>query len=214
MCILDNGARLCCASAPMRKWAGHWSSCWPTWSLGSSRSCRWCLLAAPTSLLLWVTEYVSAPATKRALLIAWGPLNPAQVGLCFSPAKVHIYYCLCYMTLIFSLGYEITFSLLNPDPKSHRLHWDIEGGVETYIRPLLTKLAPLANFSIDSQVLYTQPCSIYTLITHAKLIDSILVHRFCTTPCWVLTHALTAAGVLTRSMLTVLPMSSTLWKQD
>lgn len=58
------------------------------------------------------------------------------------------------MILIFSLGYEITFSLLNPDPKSHRLHWDIEGGVETYIQPLLTKLAPLANFSIDSQVLY------------------------------------------------------------
>ncbi|KAM6983349.1 GPI transamidase component PIG-S [Tautogolabrus adspersus] len=53
-----------------------------------------------------------------------------------------------------SPGYEITFSLLNPDPKSHRLHWDIEGGVETYIQPLLTKLSPLANFSIDSQTLY------------------------------------------------------------
>ncbi|XP_070839843.1 GPI transamidase component PIG-S [Chaetodon trifascialis] len=53
-----------------------------------------------------------------------------------------------------SPGYEITFSLLNPDPKSHRLHWDIEGAVETYIQPLLTKLAPLANFSIDSQTLY------------------------------------------------------------
>nr|XP_046266224.1 GPI transamidase component PIG-S [Scatophagus argus] len=53
-----------------------------------------------------------------------------------------------------SPGYEITFSLLNPDPKSHRLHWDIEGAVETYIQPLITKLAPLANFSIDSQTLY------------------------------------------------------------
>ncbi|XP_074529020.1 GPI transamidase component PIG-S isoform X2 [Halichoeres trimaculatus] len=53
-----------------------------------------------------------------------------------------------------SPGYEITFSLLNPDPQSHRLHWDIEGAVETYIQPLLTKLAPLANFSIDSQTLY------------------------------------------------------------
>ncbi|XP_070699697.1 GPI transamidase component PIG-S [Pempheris klunzingeri] len=53
-----------------------------------------------------------------------------------------------------SPGYEITFSLLNPDPKSHRLHWDIEGAVQTYIQPLLTKLAPLANFSIDSQTLY------------------------------------------------------------
>uniref|UniRef100_A0A7N8YFA0 Phosphatidylinositol glycan anchor biosynthesis, class S n=1 Tax=Mastacembelus armatus TaxID=205130 RepID=A0A7N8YFA0_9TELE len=53
-----------------------------------------------------------------------------------------------------SPGYEITFSLLNPDPKSHRLHWDIEGAVQTYIQPLLTKLAPVANFSIDSQTLY------------------------------------------------------------
>ncbi|KAF3706534.1 GPI transamidase component PIG-S Phosphatidylinositol-glycan biosynthesis class S protein [Channa argus] len=53
-----------------------------------------------------------------------------------------------------SPGYEITFSLLNPDPKYHRLHWDIEGAVQTYVQPLLTKLAPVANFSIDSQTLY------------------------------------------------------------
>lgn len=52
----------------------------------------------------------------------------------------------------FPLGYEITFSLLNPDPKSHQLHWDIEGGVQTYIQPFLTKLSSVANFSIDSQV--------------------------------------------------------------
>uniref|UniRef100_A0A8C7X628 Phosphatidylinositol glycan anchor biosynthesis, class S n=1 Tax=Oryzias sinensis TaxID=183150 RepID=A0A8C7X628_9TELE len=53
-----------------------------------------------------------------------------------------------------SPGYEITFSLLNPDPRSHRLHWDIEGAVQTYIQPFLTKLSPLANFSIDSQMLH------------------------------------------------------------
>ncbi|TSP68488.1 GPI transamidase component PIG-S [Bagarius yarrelli] len=53
-----------------------------------------------------------------------------------------------------SPGYEITFSLLNPDPKSHRLHWDIEGAVRSYILPLLNKLSPIANFSVDSQVLY------------------------------------------------------------
>ncbi|KAM7374357.1 hypothetical protein PAMP_007021 [Pampus punctatissimus] len=53
-----------------------------------------------------------------------------------------------------SPGYEITFSLLNPDPQSHRLHWDIEGAVQTYIQPLLKKLSPVANFSIDSQTLH------------------------------------------------------------
>ncbi|XP_077448910.1 GPI transamidase component PIG-S [Stigmatopora argus] len=53
-----------------------------------------------------------------------------------------------------SPGYEITFNLLNPDPKSHRLHWDIEGAVDTYVHPLLSKLGLLANFSVDSQTLY------------------------------------------------------------
>ncbi|MCI4386381.1 hypothetical protein PGIGA_G00061660 [Pangasianodon gigas] len=53
-----------------------------------------------------------------------------------------------------SPGYEITFSLLNPDPKSHNLHWDIEGAVHSYIQPLLDKLSPIANFSVDSQILY------------------------------------------------------------
>ncbi|XP_066552081.1 GPI transamidase component PIG-S [Amia ocellicauda] len=53
-----------------------------------------------------------------------------------------------------SPGYEITFSLLNPDPKSHDLHWDIEGAVKGYIQPLLDKLTPIANFSVDSQILY------------------------------------------------------------
>ncbi|KAL7853637.1 hypothetical protein AOLI_G00204810 [Acnodon oligacanthus] len=53
-----------------------------------------------------------------------------------------------------SPGYEITFSLLNPDPKSHSLHWDIEGAVNSYIQPLLDKLNPIANFSVDSQILY------------------------------------------------------------
>nr|XP_057942639.1 GPI transamidase component PIG-S [Doryrhamphus excisus] len=53
-----------------------------------------------------------------------------------------------------SPGYEITFSLLNPDPKSHQLYWDIEGAVQSYIQPLLSKLGPVANFSVDSQTLH------------------------------------------------------------
>ncbi|XP_039613183.1 GPI transamidase component PIG-S isoform X1 [Polypterus senegalus] len=53
-----------------------------------------------------------------------------------------------------SPGYEITFSLLNPDPKSHDLHWDIEEAVDKYIQPFLDKLSGVANFSVDSQILY------------------------------------------------------------
>lgn len=53
-----------------------------------------------------------------------------------------------------SLGYEITFSLLNPDPKSHDVDWDIEGAVNHYVQPILDKLNLVANFSVDSQILY------------------------------------------------------------
>ncbi|XP_061461115.1 GPI transamidase component PIG-S [Rhineura floridana] len=53
-----------------------------------------------------------------------------------------------------SLGYEITFSLLNPDPSAHRVSWDIEGAIERYVKPLLGKLSMVAEFSVDSQILY------------------------------------------------------------
>ncbi|XP_065550931.1 GPI transamidase component PIG-S isoform X1 [Lathamus discolor] len=53
-----------------------------------------------------------------------------------------------------SLGYEITFSLLNPDPKSHDVHWAIEDAVTRYVQPVLDKLSLVANFSVDSQILY------------------------------------------------------------
>lgn len=51
-----------------------------------------------------------------------------------------------------SAGYEITFSLLNPDPKSHAVDWDIEDAVNRYVQPILDKLSLVANFSVDSQV--------------------------------------------------------------
>nr|KAF6289686.1 phosphatidylinositol glycan anchor biosynthesis class S [Pipistrellus kuhlii] len=53
-----------------------------------------------------------------------------------------------------SLGYEITFSLLNPDPKSHDVHWDIQGAVRRYVQPFLNALSVTGNFSVDSQILY------------------------------------------------------------
>ncbi|XP_072446205.1 GPI transamidase component PIG-S [Chiloscyllium punctatum] len=53
-----------------------------------------------------------------------------------------------------SLGYEITFSLLNPDPKSHNTCWDIEQAVNNYVQPFLDKMSVFANFSVDSQILY------------------------------------------------------------
>lgn len=86
--------------------------------------------------------------------------------------------------LSFSLGYEITFSLLNPDPKSHRLHWDIEGAVKTYVQPLLTKLAPVANFSIDSQVVSVCE-SAFIMMQFTVLLDTCSSYRSYTMPCSV-----------------------------
>lgn len=133
------------------------------------------------------TESVSALATKRASLTVWEPLNPAQVSLCLSTdIEVHKlnYISPPVLCVFFSSGYEITFSLLNPDPKSHRLHWDIESAVQTYIQPLLTKLAPLANFSIDSQVLCVRMCECTArwkdaqlpCVNERLLTDSVLHH--------------------------------------
>ncbi|XP_070591598.1 GPI transamidase component PIG-S [Erythrolamprus reginae] len=75
-----------------------------------------------------------------------------------------------------SFGYEITFSLLNPDPKAHDVHWDIEGALQRFVKPLLQKLSPLAEFSVDSQILYyaalgvtprfDPPSASYTLSVH------------------------------------------------
>lgn len=60
---------------------------------------------------------------------------------------------LASLTPVF-IGYEITFSLLNPDPKSHDVHWDIEGAVRRYVQPFLNALRAVGNFSVDSQILY------------------------------------------------------------
>lgn len=60
--------------------------------------------------------------------------------------------CQCLTGCGSSAGYEITFSLLNPDPKSHAVDWDIEDAVNRYVQPILDKLSLVANFSVDSQV--------------------------------------------------------------
>ncbi|KGL93425.1 GPI transamidase component PIG-S, partial [Charadrius vociferus] len=49
-----------------------------------------------------------------------------------------------------SLGTDV----LNPDPKSHAVEWDIEDAVNRYVQPVLDKLSLVANFSVDSQILY------------------------------------------------------------
>uniref|UniRef100_A0A8B9R0G0 Phosphatidylinositol glycan anchor biosynthesis class S n=1 Tax=Anas platyrhynchos TaxID=8839 RepID=A0A8B9R0G0_ANAPL len=98
-------------------------------------------LAALRARLQQLTWVMSLPATSIAAALA-DRVPDGQLG---PDARRH---------LKSSLGYEITFSLLNPDPKSHDVDWDIEGAVGRYVQPVLDKLSVVANFSVDSQILY------------------------------------------------------------
>ncbi|XP_070571818.1 GPI transamidase component PIG-S-like [Ptychodera flava] len=51
-------------------------------------------------------------------------------------------------------GYELTFTLLNPDPSMVVAKWDIADGIRSYLDPFLKKLAEFAEFKVNSQVLY------------------------------------------------------------
>ncbi|XP_026550035.1 GPI transamidase component PIG-S-like [Notechis scutatus] len=73
-------------------------------------------------------------------------------------------------------GYEITFSLLNPDPKAHDVHWDIEGALQRFVKPLLEKLSPLAEFSVDSQILYYAALGVTPRFDSASASYTLSVH--------------------------------------
>ncbi|XP_035690122.1 GPI transamidase component PIG-S-like [Branchiostoma floridae] len=53
-----------------------------------------------------------------------------------------------------NMGYEVTFSLLNPDPSVLDVQWDVEAGTASYLNPFLDRLADVAEFKVFSQVLY------------------------------------------------------------
>ncbi|XP_075912750.1 GPI-anchor transamidase component PIGS [Petromyzon marinus] len=53
-----------------------------------------------------------------------------------------------------SLGYELTFTLLNPDPRRLEVSWDMAAAVEAHLRPFLDKVTHLADFTVSSQVLH------------------------------------------------------------
>ncbi|CAH1233783.1 PIGS [Branchiostoma lanceolatum] len=53
-----------------------------------------------------------------------------------------------------NMGYEVTFSLLNPDPSVLDVQWDMEAATASYLNPFLGRLADVAEFKVFSQVLY------------------------------------------------------------
>lgn len=97
-----------------------------------------------------VGALVRDPALGSAREEGAGPA--ALEKLCHGLGTKGQWLCQCLTGWGSSAGYEITFSLLNPDPKSHAVDWDIEDAVNRYVQPVLDKLSLVANFSVDSQV--------------------------------------------------------------
>ncbi|GAA5825799.1 hypothetical protein JCM11251_000374 [Rhodosporidiobolus azoricus] len=62
----------------------------------------------------------------------------------------------------FSPQYKLVFSLLNQDSSAGGavLDWDIHSLLATHIQPLLSSVAPVHNFTIESQVQYFAPLSV------------------------------------------------------
>ncbi|RKP37695.1 phosphatidylinositol-glycan biosynthesis class S protein, partial [Dimargaris cristalligena] len=51
-------------------------------------------------------------------------------------------------------AYQLSFSLFNGDASSGPTDWAIESALQATIRPFLTRLGPLFNFTVDSQIQY------------------------------------------------------------
>ncbi|XP_071090185.1 GPI transamidase component PIG-S-like [Haliotis cracherodii] len=51
-------------------------------------------------------------------------------------------------------GYDMTFTLVNPQPDILDVQWDVKAGIGAYLKPFLSKLDAFADFTLTSQVLY------------------------------------------------------------
>ncbi|XP_070212014.1 GPI transamidase component PIG-S-like isoform X1 [Littorina saxatilis] len=51
-------------------------------------------------------------------------------------------------------GYDVTFTLVNPQPDVLDVQWNIQAGIEGYLKPFLDKLANFSDISVASQVLH------------------------------------------------------------
>ncbi|KAI9308809.1 phosphatidylinositol-glycan biosynthesis class S protein [Cunninghamella echinulata] len=62
-------------------------------------------------------------------------------------------------TFKYSSRYQVTISLMNDNPKSLAVDWDIRGAVKSYLYPLLKELSDVSNFTVDSQIQNYAPLS-------------------------------------------------------
>ncbi|KAI4496156.1 hypothetical protein M0802_008023 [Mischocyttarus mexicanus] len=83
-----------------------------------------------------------------------------------------------------SSAYDVLITLVNPDPETLQVNWDLQAMTEEYIEPFLDQLSMISNFSVKSQWLYFLPLSV-NLITvpdssrkgkHYALVEDVLPH--------------------------------------
>ncbi|KAI9030062.1 phosphatidylinositol-glycan biosynthesis class S protein [Phycomyces nitens] len=55
-------------------------------------------------------------------------------------------------TLKYSPRYQVTFSLMNNDPRGITVDWDIRDAMKAYVYPFLDQLSMISNFTVDSQI--------------------------------------------------------------
>ncbi|CAO3580701.1 unnamed protein product [Absidia cylindrospora] len=82
----------------------------------------------------------------------------SEIASC-STGKVDKYDANSMRTFKYSSRYQITFSLMNNNPQSMTVGWDIRNAVNVYLYPLLKELANVSNFTVDSQIQNYAPLS-------------------------------------------------------
>ncbi|CAG8520369.1 15538_t:CDS:2, partial [Acaulospora morrowiae] len=55
-------------------------------------------------------------------------------------------------TMKYSPMYQVTFSLMNGDPSSLLVDWDIERAVDKYLKPFVDEISIISNMTVESQV--------------------------------------------------------------
>ncbi|KAI8081673.1 phosphatidylinositol-glycan biosynthesis class S protein [Halteromyces radiatus] len=81
-----------------------------------------------------------------------------EIASC-SSGKVDKYDANNMRTFKYSSRYQITFSLMNNNPRFMAIDWDIRDAAKRYLYPLLNELSDVSNFTVDSQIQNYAPLS-------------------------------------------------------
>ncbi|KAF7403994.1 hypothetical protein HZH68_006788 [Vespula germanica] len=83
-----------------------------------------------------------------------------------------------------SSAYDVLITIVNPDPETLKVNWDLRTMAEEYIEPFLDQLSMVSNFSVKSQWLYLLPLGVNPIRVpdsslqgrHYGLMEDVLPH--------------------------------------